>query len=333
MTTLSATRARILVVEDESIVALDLQSSLEHLGYEVVGTAATGEDAVRLAETRTPDLVLMDIRLRAEMDGTAAADLIRRRFGIPVVFLTAYSDEETLRRAQISEPYGYLLKPFADRDLQVTIQMALYRHRAQHEHEELLREQAARAALEQEQRWSRFLVDATAELAASLEVEKTQQTFARLVVPRIADWAAVHVKSGEDETVAVAHAGGKEDLVWQLLKRYPPNVPHGYPYVIRTGRADLVLDVTPDLAKQIALDKDLGLRSWLCLPLTIRDDTYGAITLAMAESGRTFGEGDVDRMMELARRCSTAIENARLYRLAQEAISAREEFLSVAAHE
>src|SRR4051812_48369614 len=342
MTTLSATRARILVVEDESIVALDLQSSLEHLGYEVVGTAATGEDAVRLAETRTPDLVLMDIRLRAEMDGTAAADLIRRRFGIPVVFLTAYSDEETLRRAQISEPYGYLLKPSAERDLQVTIQMALYRHRAQREHEELLREQMARAALEQEQRWSRFLVDATAALGASLEVEKTQQTFARLMVPRIADWAAVHVKGAEYETVAVAHSDGREDLLWQLLKRYPPdpNLPHGYPYVIRTGRPELVSHVTTDVLKEAAVDaenlrllQDLGLRSWLCLPLTIRDETYGAITLAMAESGRNFTEADLDRMMELARRCSTAIENARLYKLAQEAISAREEFLSVAAHE
>jgi signal transduction histidine kinase len=342
MTATMTAPARILVVEDESIVALDLRSSLEHLGYTVVGTAATGEDAMAIAERELPDLVLMDIRLRGEMDGTEAADRIRRQLGLPVVYLTAYSDEATLQRAQVSEPYGYLLKPFADRDLQVTIQMALYRHRAQREHLELLQAQAARAALEQEQQWSRFLVDATAQLAASLDVKKTQETFARLMVPLVADWAAVHVKQGADDTVAVAHAGGREDLAWQLLKRYPPDSdwPHGYPYVIRTGRPDLVPVVTPDVLKRIAVDAgnlkllvDLGLRSWLCLPLAIRDETYGAITLAMAESGRNFGEGDIDRMMELARRCSTAIENARLYQLAQEAISAREEFLSVAAHE
>jgi len=335
-------RPRILVVEDESIVALDLQSSLEHLGYDVVGTAATGEDAVHIAEARTPDLVLMDIQLRGEMEGTAAADLIRRRFGIPVVYLTAYSDEATLQRAQISEPLGYLLKPFAERDLQVTIQMALYRHRAQREHEELVREQAARGVVEREQRWARFLVDATAAMSASLDVKQTQQTFARVLVPEVADWATVHVKEGAGETVAIAHASGKEDLLWEVLRRYPPdpNLPRGYPYVMRTGRPDLVSEVTPEVLKQVAVDAEnlrllqaLQLRSWLCLPLTIRDETYGAITLVMGESGRHFVEADVERMMELARRCSTAIENARLYHLAQEAIALREEFLSVAAHE
>jgi signal transduction histidine kinase/DNA-binding NarL/FixJ family response regulator len=336
------TRPRILVVEDESIVALDLQSSLEHLGYEVVGTAGTGEDAVRIAERDTPDLVLMDIQLRGGMDGTAAADEIRRRFRIPVVYLTAYSDEATLQRAQVSEPYGYLLKPFAERDLHVTIQMALYRHGAQREHEELLREQAARAVVEREQRWAQFLVDATAAMSASLDVKQTQETFARVMVPEVADWATVHVKQGTGETVAIAHASGKEDLLWEVLRRYPPdpNLPRGYPYVMRSGKPDLVADVTPDVLKQIAVDADnlrllqeLHLRSWLCLPLTIRDETYGAIALVMAESGRHFSEGDIPRMMELARRCGTAIENARLYQLAQEAIAVREEFLSVAAHE
>lgn len=335
-------RPRILVVEDESIVALDLKSSLEHLGYEVIGTASTGEEAVRIAEREMPELVLMDIRLRGEMDGTAAADAIHRRFGIPVVYLTAYSDEATLQRAQVSEPFGYLLKPFAERELQVAIQMALYRHRAQREHEELLREQAARVVLEREQRWTEFLVDATAAMSASLDVKQMQETFARVVVPEVADWATVHVKQGAGETVAVAHAGGKEDLLWELLRRYPPDpsLPHGYPYVIRTGQPDLVPEVTPDVLKQVAVDaenlrllQELGFRSWLCLPLTIRDETYGAITLVMAESGRHFSPDDVPRMTELARRCGTAIENARLYQLAQEAIALREEFLSVAAHE
>jgi len=109
---------------------------------------------------------------------------------------------------------------------------------------------------------------------------------------------------------------------------------------MRTGRPDLVSEVTPEVLKQVAVDAEnlrllqaLQLRSWLCLPLTIRDETYGAITLVMGESGRHFVEADVERMMELARRCSTAIENARLYQLAQEAIALREEFLSVAAHE
>lgn len=333
---------RILIVEDESIVALDLRSTLEELGYQVVGTADTGEAAVELAMREHPDIVLMDIRLRGAMDGTEAAEQIRRRYNVPVIYLTAYSDDATLRRAQASEPYGYLLKPFAERDLQVAIQMALYRHSAQREHEELLREQAARAALQDEQRWTRFLVDATAAISASLDVQHTQETFARIVVPEVADWAAVHVKGAAQETVAVAHAGGREQLVLELLRKYPPppQNPHGYPYVFRTGLPDLVSSVSPDVLRQVAVNEEnrqlveaLGLRSWLCLPLAIRGETYGAITLAMAESGRQFTDADVDRLMEVARRCSSAIENARLYQVAQEAIAVREEFLSVAAHE
>jgi signal transduction histidine kinase len=162
------------------------------------------------------------------------------------------------------------------------------------------------------------------------------------MVPQVADWAAVHVSGGPEETVAVAHAGGKEDRGWELLRRYPPdpNLPHGYPYVIRTGQPDLVPDVTPTILREVAVDDEhvrllteIGLTSWLCLPLTIRGETYGAVSLAMAESRRRFSSDDVERMLEVARRCSTAIENARLYQLAQEAIELREEFLSVAAHE
>lgn len=342
MTVTQATRTRILVVEDESIVALDLRSSLEHLGYDVAGTAATGEDALRLAELERPDLVLMDIRLRGELDGTQAADEIRRVLQIPVVFLTAYSDQATLERAQVTEPFGYLLKPFAERELQVTIQMALYRYRAQREHEELLREQAARAALERQRWWTQFLADATEALSASLDVKQTQLTIVRLMVPALADWATIHVKGDPDETVAVAHAGGKENAVWDLLRRYvpPPDSPRGYPMVIRTGRPEVVPNVTPEMLQEVATDAehlrrltDLNPVSWLGVPLTIRGETYGAISLVMAESGRHFGPDDIERMMELARRCGTAVDNARLYQLAQEAIAVREEFLSIAAHE
>src|SRR5207249_3653676 len=92
-------KARLLIVEDEAIVAMDLQQRLEHLGHEVVGTAATGEAAIQRAEEARPDVTLMDIRLKGEMDGIAAAAEIDRRFGTPVVFLTAHSDTQTVQRA------------------------------------------------------------------------------------------------------------------------------------------------------------------------------------------------------------------------------------------
>jgi len=125
--------ARIMIVEDEAIVALDLQHKLKTLGYAVSGVASSGEEAVRKVPQTRPDLVLMDIKLKGDMDGIEAAQRIRDDFTIPVVYLTAYSDENTLQRAKVTEPAGYLLKPFKDRELHATIEMSLYKHKMEME--------------------------------------------------------------------------------------------------------------------------------------------------------------------------------------------------------
>ena len=119
---------KILIVEDQVIVARDEQHILEALDYNVVGTSATGEDAITLAETLQPDLVLMDVMLKGEMDGIEAARHIRERFDIPVIFVTAYADQATLQRAKLIGPFGYILKPFEEHDLLTNIEMALYKH-------------------------------------------------------------------------------------------------------------------------------------------------------------------------------------------------------------
>ncbi|NLE30385.1 MAG: response regulator [Phycisphaerae bacterium] len=121
--------AQILVVEDENIVAKDVENRLKNMGYKVPAIAATGEDAIAKVEEHRPDLVLMDIMLRGTMDGVTAAEKIRHQFNVPVIYVTAYSDQSTLDRAKISEPYGYLLKPFEERELHSTIEMALYKHK------------------------------------------------------------------------------------------------------------------------------------------------------------------------------------------------------------
>lgn len=120
---------RILVVEDNRIVARDIQRQLRQVGYEVAGTAASGEDAISLARQTVPDLVLMDICLEGAMDGVDAARAIGAT--CPVVFLTAYADDETVSRATQSEPFGYLLKPFDELQLRTSIEMALRRHGAE----------------------------------------------------------------------------------------------------------------------------------------------------------------------------------------------------------
>ena len=120
-------RAKIVVVEDERIVALEIAERLKRIGYEVSDLASSGEEAIPKIEKIRPDLVLMDIKLKGDMDGIDTAEQVQSRFGIPVVYLTAQADEDTLQRAMISEPYGYLLKPFEERELHTNIEMALYR--------------------------------------------------------------------------------------------------------------------------------------------------------------------------------------------------------------
>jgi hypothetical protein len=122
------TAARIVVVEDESIVAKDIQNSLRKMGYEVPAVVPSGEEALARLPEAAPDLVLMDIMLKGPMDGIETAEAIRTRFGTPVVYLTAYTDDSTLKRAKVSDAFGYLLKPFEDRELRITIEMALYKH-------------------------------------------------------------------------------------------------------------------------------------------------------------------------------------------------------------
>lgn len=121
-------KINVLVVEDESIVSKDIQQSLKKLGYNVVGASATGEQAIELAKSELPDVVLMDIMLKGNMNGIQAAERIKDELSIPIIFLTAYADESTLSKAKITEPHGYILKPFKEIDLHTTIEMAIYKH-------------------------------------------------------------------------------------------------------------------------------------------------------------------------------------------------------------
>src|SRR5262245_48133525 len=123
--------AKVLVVEDERLVALDIQRRLARIGYSVT-TAADGETGVEAATTAQPDVVLMDIRLNNQMDGIEAARRIRESVDIPIIFVTAFADAETLQRAKVTEPFGYVVKPFQERELKAAVEVALYRHRVEH---------------------------------------------------------------------------------------------------------------------------------------------------------------------------------------------------------
>jgi CheY-like chemotaxis protein len=125
------TNARILIVEDEAITVSALKRELASLGYEVVGTASTADEALRAVESQKPDLVLMDITLAGGVNGVVAAVAIRGNFQVPVVFLTAHADDRTMDRAVSAGAFGYVLKPYSGAGLKAAIEMALHKHQTE----------------------------------------------------------------------------------------------------------------------------------------------------------------------------------------------------------
>jgi len=137
---LTMAKTRIMIVEDEWTVAEEIKMVLEGMEYDVTSLSSSGEEAVQNAEKDNPDLVLMDIVLEGEMDGIAAANEIRSRFNIPIVFLTAYTDDKILERASITGPFGYIVKPFVNEDLKISIEIAVYKFRMEKERKRFIEE-------------------------------------------------------------------------------------------------------------------------------------------------------------------------------------------------
>jgi len=169
--------ASILIVEDEAIVAADLAGRLTRLGYIVSGCTGYGEAASTLMRERRPDLVLMDIRLAGALDGIEATERIRREFDVPVIYLTAHSDRETLERAKVTEPFGYILKPFESRELVAHIEMGLYKH------------QVERKLRESEQRWATTLASIGDAVIATDEDGRI--TFMNAVAEHLTGWSLI----------------------------------------------------------------------------------------------------------------------------------------------
>lgn len=133
-------KIKILVVEDESIIAADIAMSLQGMGYEVIPTVSSGNKAIMKIEENRPDLILMDIVIKGEMDGIETAEQIGEQFQIPIIFLTAYADKKTLERAKKTGPFGYITKPFEEVDLRVAVEIGLYKAKMEAEREMLITE-------------------------------------------------------------------------------------------------------------------------------------------------------------------------------------------------
>ena len=213
---------KILVAEDEAIVAKDIQRALTELGYAVPAVVSSGETAIEKAAEIRPDLVLMDIVLKGKVDGIEAAQQIRARLDIPVIFLTACADEKTLQRAKVSEPFGYLFKPFEERELSTNIEMALYKHQM----ERKMRESEARFR-EMTELLPDMIYETDAELNVTYANRATIETFG-FTKEELAEGIPASRLVGEEELEHAQEAG------LAIARREAP--PH--PYIFRLKRKD-----------------------------------------------------------------------------------------------
>ncbi|OPX64441.1 response regulator [Methanoregula sp. PtaB.Bin085] len=304
-------KARILIVEDELIVAEDLKMTLVTLGYEVVGISVTGEHAIELAGETRPDVILMDIMLAGELDGIATAGKIRAQYDIPVIYVTAYADENLVARAKLTEPFGYIVKPFNEREVNSNIEISLYRHRIERE---LKKRDAILLALGSGIEWflREFIASHTipppasskdrAGYSAILENIGIAMDLVRIVIFRsdagsgalspVAEWAVQDLsplpKARPVSTLNPALLGlesRKEDL--------------------RMGRAvPFGIDTIDPSLRDIL--RSYRFRSMVALDLQVRDQSYGLI-IFVSDRDRSWPPEELDAMRIAANIVGTAI--------------------------
>jgi diguanylate cyclase (GGDEF)-like protein/PAS domain S-box-containing protein len=187
-------KTQVFIVEDESLVAKDIQAMVVNLGYAVAGMAASGEKALQKIEENRPDLVLMDIVLKGPLDGIATAELIRARANIPVVYLTAYADQATVARAKRSEPFGYLLKPFEERELQTAIELALHNH-------------ARQTQLREREQWGLAILDTIQDAIVAIDAQG-RISYLNALSERLTGWTFAEARGRPRDEILVVRPEG-----------------------------------------------------------------------------------------------------------------------------
>jgi signal transduction histidine kinase len=310
----------ILIVEDEYLVALDIKLSLERMGHNPIVTHSA-EEALDTAAKRPFDVVLMDIKLKGRRDGIDTARELHTQTDVPIIYLTAYADSQTLDRARVTEPYAYLLKPFQERELQAAIEMALHRH-------ETDRRRWEQAVL------LRFLAEASEKLAATLDYRSIVRDAAMLLVPRYAEWCVIHLNETNDTipSYAFTHPGGE----------VPPHAQPGtlIESVQQTGHSEMMTQVAdPTRAIEALGDhhadalRAIDASSLICVPLRARQQTLGALAVVSGQGRPRYSVNDLVLIEDFSHRFAVALDNALLYRAAQRAIDMRDDVLAIVSHD
>jgi signal transduction histidine kinase/DNA-binding response OmpR family regulator len=319
-------KIRVLVVEDESVISSDISNSLEQMGYAVAGIEVSGADAIRAAQELKPDMVLMDIVLQGEMDGIQAAGHIRSKLDIPVIYLSAYAEEKVLERAKLTDPFGYLIKPFENRELHFSIQMALYKYMAEQELKRLNR------ALKTLSGCNHALVHATDE-------EELLKDICRIIVG-VGGYALALVGIPEDDerkSVRTAAFAGRGEGYLENSNITWDNSDSGQnplASAIRSGMPISVQDISMEMAGDHWGEKTAGygFASCIALPLISEGKSIGVLGIFAEETG-TFSPDEYDQLVDVADNLSYWIISLRsrvYHKLAEAALQAsHERFIAV----
>jgi len=293
--------AKILLVEDEAITAMDLQRKLEFWGYTVVGTAHDGPSAIELARKHEPDLILMDIVLKGDIDGVEVAERIRD-LEVPVVFISAHSEETAMRRAGNTSPYGYLIKPFDEKELVFTIEMAIHRHRSDRQVKKLNR------AL-------RMLSDCNQAIVRIKDADELLNEICRIIVEvggyRMA-WIGLAEHDEEKSVHPIAEYGFHEGYLDSIRVSWGDDecgagpvggsIRRSEPVIIRNTEDDPRF--TPWRDKAV----EMGFLSVIGLPISVSGETIASLAVYSGERD-AFDEEEVELLMELAGDISFYLES------------------------
>ena len=320
---IGAQPVRVLVVEDESIVALDIQQRLETMNYVVAGAALTGEEALELAHATRPDIVLMDIRLKGPMSGIEAAEHLRVELDLPVIYLTAYADHATLEAARVSEPFGYVLKPFEDRELNINIEIALYRHQIQnrlHDSEAALR--AAYASLERRSKDLATLYEVTAMVSERRDVDTVlSQTLTRLLAALACPAGIIHLYDDTRTRLRAVEQIGLTERAVAEIEHYlvEDNVAE---LLVHEARPYVVTDLAVVSKTPLSLLED-ALHLHICAPMRARGEAVGIVSVFGA-GDQIFRPEDGALLASIAGHAGVAVQNALLQRQAERAAAQEE---------
>jgi PAS domain S-box-containing protein len=299
---------RILVVEDENIVALDIKMRLERFGCQVIATVPSGEEAIEQALAAKPDLILMDIKLRGKLDGIDAARQIQAWSNIPIIFLTAFADEPTMQRAINAEPFGYILKPFDERELNLVIQVTLFRYQM----EERLR--LSEAAEREQRALAEALSDIAKTLNSTLDLQKIIYSILNSANRVVASNRISLMLMFAPQTVYVA---GSNNAEYGLFIADKPN--HIYTYTqmpilahMAKSRQPLVIHDTRLYDDWPAIPETAHILAYMGAPIFAKDKLLGFINLSSRQA-HAFADKPLNSLQAFADQAAIALENASLH--------------------